>query len=370
MEHRYHTLGRSGLRVSRLSLGTMTFGASGWGCDAEAARSMLDRYLSSGGNFIDTADIYAGGESEKILGEFIAERKIRDQVVLATKYTLNFTNVDGNPNAAGNGRKNLIRAFEGSLRRLQTDYVDMLYVHAWDGVTPVEEVMRGLDDLVSAGKVRYVGLSDVPAWYASRAQTLAEWRGFERICALQMEYSLLQRGVELEFGHMCQNLGMDLVAWSPLASGMLSGKYRPGVEIEQQSEGRLKATAKIAMPSNNKMTARNWSIVAELEQVAKEVGRSMAQVAINWVSNRPAVGSVLLGASQVSQLDDALSALEFELPPELVTRLDEVSALPPLFPYAFMAGIQSRLYGPAHVDVNSPRYSDLPNPNYLLPEQC
>lgn len=369
MERRYHTLGRSGLRISRLALGTMTFGAKGWGCDMVTARSILNRYLASGGNFIDTADIYGGGESEIFLGAYIAEEKIRDQVVLATKYTLNSSNAGDNPNAAGNGRKNLIRAIEGSLKRLQTDYVDMLYVHAWDGVTPVEEVMRGLDDLVGAGKVRYIGLSDVPAWYASRAQTLAEWRGFERICAIQMEYSLLQRGVELEFGHMCQALGVDLVAWSPLASGMLSGKYRPGVEIEQQSEGRLKATAKIAMQSNSKMTRHNWSIVAELERVAKEVGRSMAQVAINWTANRPAVGSVLLGARHLGQLEETLSSLEFCLPPELVECLDRASALPPLFPYAFMAGIQSRLYGSSLVEANSPNYSDVPAPNYLLPEQ-
>jgi aryl-alcohol dehydrogenase-like predicted oxidoreductase len=367
--HPYYTLGRSGLRVSRLALGTMTFGTEcGWGCDRETARALFARYLEVGGNFIDTADVYGGGASEAMLGEFIAERGGRDRLVVSTKYTLNYTNRDADPNAAGNGRKNMLRALEDSLRRLKTDYVDLYFVHAWDGVTPVEEVMRGLDDLVRAGKVRYVGLSDVPAWYASRAQTLADWRGFAPLCALQMEYSLVQRGVEYEFVQMGQALGMSLVAWSPLGSGFLSGKYRPGVDIAAQSDGRLKATAAVAMPTNKKMTARNWAIAAELERVAAGLGRSMAQVAINWVANRPTVGAVLLGASRLGQLEETLGALDFELPPELAVRLDEASALVPHFPYAFIDGNLPQMHGGARVEDKPPQHDRRLERNYLIPE--
>jgi aryl-alcohol dehydrogenase-like predicted oxidoreductase len=289
-------------------------------------------------------------------------------VVLSTKYTLNYANTDANPNAAGNGRKNMVRALEASLKRLKTDYVDLYFMHAWDGVTPVEEVMRAMDDLVRAGKVRHVALSDVPAWYASRAQTLAEWRGYEPLCALQMEYSLVQRGIEYEFTQLCQNLGMGLMVWSPLASGLLSGKYRPGTDIEAQPDGRLKATAKIGLPANRKMTVRNWSIVAELERVAREVGHSMAQVAINWAANRPAVGSVLLGATRLAQLEESLGSLDFTLPAELVTRLNDASALAPVFPYAFIDGNQPRMHGAATVAGKPGSFMRPQERNYLIPE--
>lgn len=365
----YYTLGRSGLRVSRLALGTMTFGTdNGWGCDKETARSLFDHYVASGGNLVDTADIYTNGTSEAWLGEFIAERGLRDRMVLATKYGLNYANVDSNPNAAGNGRKNMARALEASLKRLKTDYVDLYFVHAWDGVTPVEEVMRGLDDLVRAGKARYVAFSDVPGWYASRAQTLAEWRGYEPLCALQMEYSLVQRGVEYEFTDLCQNLGMGLMVWSPLASGLLSGKYRPDVDIEAQTDGRLKATAKIAMPTNRKMTMRNWGIVAELDRVAREIDRSMAQVAVNWVANRPAVGPVILGATRLDQLKDTIQSLDFELPSEMAARLDKASALNPLFPYAFIDGNHPRMHGKALVGDKPGGYGRTLVRDYVIPE--
>ena len=219
----YHTLGRSGLRVSRLALGTMTFAQEGWGCDRDTAGKLLDVYLDAGGNFIDTADMYADGASEAVTGALIAERGIRDYVVLSTKFTMAMR--PGDPNSAGNGRKSMLRALEASLRRLGTDHVDLYILHAWDALTPVEEVMRSLDDLVSAGKVRYIAFSDVPAWYAARAQTLAEWRGYEPLCALQLEYSLAERGLELEFPSLCQELGMGLMTWGPLGNGLLSGKY-------------------------------------------------------------------------------------------------------------------------------------------------
>jgi len=293
----YHLLGRTGLRVSRLALGTMTFGTeNGWGCDRATARSMFDTYLASGGNFIDTADIYTQGTAETWLGELMAETGTRDRVVLATKYSFNHQNPQGNPNAAGNGRKNLMRSIEASLTRLKTDHVDLYYLHAWDGITPAEEVLRSMDDLVRAGKIRHWALSDVPAWYAARITTLAQGHGLEGPCAVQLEYSLVQRGIEYEFPAMCQELGLGLVAWSPLGGGLLSGKYLPNVEAQAQQAGRIKTTAAVATPALNKLTPRNWEIVAALESVAKALGQPMARVAINWLSGRPALSSVILGA--------------------------------------------------------------------------
>lgn len=330
----YYTLGRSGLRVSRLALGTMTFAQPGWGCDDEAAGQILDTYLEAGGNFVDTADAYAGGASEELLGKLIAERGIRDRTVLSTKFTFNAK--PGDPNSAGNGRKAMLRSLEGSLRRLGTDHVDLYFMHFWDDRTPVEEVMRGLDDLVSSGKVRYVAFSDVPAWYAARAQTLAEWRAYEPLVALQMEYSLVERGLEYEFPALAQELGMGLMTWGPLGNGLLSGKYTGASSIEDLPDGRLKVTAAHTPPALDKKTERNWAIVTELAKVAEEIGQSPAQVAINWVANRPAVGSVLLGATKPHQIQSTVASLDFTLPDELRQRLDDVSTPPPAVPYSFL----------------------------------
>lgn len=340
----YHLLGRSGLRVSRLGLGTMTFGQPDWGCDAAGAAALLDRYLEHGGNLIDTADIYAGGESERLLGRLLAERGARDRVVLATKYTLGVQ--PGDPNSGGNGRKAMLRAVEGSLRRLQTDYVDLFYLHAWDRMTPVEEVMRSLDDLVTAGKVRYVGLSDVPAWYASRAQVLAQWRGFEPLCALQLEYSLIERGVEYEYPDLCDEAGLSMVTWGPLASGLLSGKYADVAAAPETTElppGRLRATSAFAPPETDKKDARTWQIVSELSSVAQEVGCTAAQLAVAWVARQRAVGSVLVGASAPDQLEATLAALEIQVPDELWARLAQVSAPPRAVPYSFLPWLQRRV---------------------------
>src|SRR5438128_685746 len=225
----YYTLGRSSLRVSRLALGTMTFGTEwGWGSDQENAREIFQRYVDAGGNFIDTADVYTKGSSETWLGEFMAERGNRDRLVVATKFS--HPSEPRNPNACGNGRKHMMKAVEASLKRLRTDYIDLYFLHTWDLVTPVDEVMRTFDDLVTQGKVRHIGLSDVPAWYASRAQALAEFRGYEPVCALQLEYSLVERNLESEFTRLATDYGMGIMAWSPLASGLLSGKYRRGAD--------------------------------------------------------------------------------------------------------------------------------------------
>lgn len=330
---RYFTLGNSGLRVSRLALGAMTFGTDwGWGTDKAGAAELFNTYVDAGGNLIDTADLYTNGESERWVGEFVKQRGLRDRMVIATKFS--FNGDPANPNAGGNGRKNMLRAVEGSLKRLGTDYIDVYLMHAWDMLTQAEEVMRTFDDLVRSGKVRHIGLSDVPAWYASRAQTIAEFRGYEPVSTLQLEYSLVERGIENEFVELGTRHGMGVMVWSPLASGLLSGKYRPS-EAGQFGEGRLQTVSGAGNPAFEKFSERNFAIVAELERVAKEAGRSMAQVAINWVANRPGVATVLIGATKLSQLQDNLGALDFTLPAELAARLDAVSATAPAFPYTF-----------------------------------
>jgi aryl-alcohol dehydrogenase-like predicted oxidoreductase len=330
----YALLGRSGLRVSPLGLGTMTFGTEwGWGADLDTCRALFRAYLEAGGNFVDTADMYTGGRSEEILGALMREAGNRDQLVVATKFTFNAR--PGDPNAGGNGRKNILRALEGSLRRLGTDHVDLLWLHAWDGVTPVEEVMATLDALVRAGQVRYLGLSDVPAWYLARAQTLAEWRGWERICALQLEYSLVERSIEHEFVPAALELGMGICPWSPLGGGFLSGKYRRAEGVDGAGAGRLQQTKGSGNPVFVKFTERNWRILEVLRQVAGELGRSPAQVAIGWAATRPGVTSTIIGATHPGQLQDTLGSLEVALPELQARRLDEASRIEPGFPYAF-----------------------------------
>jgi aryl-alcohol dehydrogenase-like predicted oxidoreductase len=343
MEMTYYTLGNSGLKVPRLALGTMTFGTEwGWGADREVARAIFDTYVDAGGNFFDTADAYTGGTSEKWLGAFINERGMRDDAVIATKFSMNLE--ANNPNAAGNGRKNMLRAVEGSLKRLNTDYVDLFLLHCWDRLTPPEEVMRTFDELIRSGKVRYVGLSDVPAWYASRAQTIAEHRGYEPLAALQLEYSLAERHIENEFVPFGTRYGTGIMAWSPLASGLLSGKYR--ADTNEGVEGRLEVVRGTGNPGFQKFTERNWPIVEELQRVSAEIGRSMAQVAVNWVMAQPGIASVIIGARTQQQLTDNLGALLFEIPSELKERLDQVSALHPTFPYSFFGPeIQGSLTG-------------------------
>jgi aryl-alcohol dehydrogenase-like predicted oxidoreductase len=340
----YYTLGRSGLRVSRLALGAMTFGTEwGWGTDEETARQLFNTYVDAGGNFVDTADLYTNGTSETWLGKFITERNLRDRMVIATKFTFNAE--PGNPNAGGNGRKNILRTVEGSLKRLGTDYIDLYLLHAWDTITPAEEVMRTLDDLVRSGKVRHIGFSDTPAWYAARAQTLAEWRGYEPLSTLQLEYSLVERNIEREFVPLGIELGMGIMVWSPLASGLLSGKYKPS-QGGSAGEGRLETLKDSANPGFQKFSDRNWQIVAELEKVAQELGRSMAQVAINWTLNCPGIASAIVGATKLAQLEDNLKALEFELPAELANRLETVSRPEAQFPYSFFGSeIQGMIHG-------------------------
>jgi aryl-alcohol dehydrogenase-like predicted oxidoreductase len=341
----YVTLGRSGLRVSPLCLGTMTFGTEwGWGADEEPSRAMFNRYLEKGGNFVDTADGYTNGKSEQLVGKFLQETKSRDKVVLATKFT--FNGEPGNPNANGNGRKNIYRAIEGSLRRLQTDYIDLYWMHAWDMVTPVEEVVASLNTLVQAGKIRHFGFSDVPVWYAARAYTLAEQQGREKIVALQLEYSLIERNIEREHVPAAQELGIGLCPWSPLGNGLLSGKYKK----ETQSgppDGRLEIQKSAGGALFERFTERNWTIVDALLEVSNQMGRPPAEVALNWVATQPGVTSTILGMTKVSQLDSNLSSLDITIPAELRARLNKASELDPAaHPYVFLGPkLQARIRG-------------------------
>jgi aryl-alcohol dehydrogenase-like predicted oxidoreductase len=340
----YYLLGRSGLRVSRLALGTMNFGTSGfhaaYGKTEAEAEPIFRRYLEAGGNFIDTADFYTAGESETILGRLIASAGVRDRLVLTGKFTNTTDPVD--PNASGNGRKHMIRAVEASLRRLGTDYLDLYLLHTWDRITPVEEVVHTFDDLVRAGKIRYAGLSDVPAWYAARAQSFAEAHALTPMINLQLPYSLLARGIEPEFVPMAQSLGLGLTAWSPIVGGLLTGKYRRTGD-GLAGEGRFGAEGAPPRPLGD----RDWQVIEELERVAADLGRSMAQVAINWVATQPAIGSVIIGASSPEQLDSNLAALDFEIPPETRRRLDRASAPPAAMLYSmFTPEYQSWIVSP------------------------
>jgi aryl-alcohol dehydrogenase-like predicted oxidoreductase len=321
MNH-YFLLGRSGLRVSRLALGTMNFGVDGfhaaYGKTEDEAEAIFRRYVEAGGNLIDTADFYTAGESERILGRLIDKAGIRDRMVITSKFT---NTVDpSDPNASGNGRKHMVRAVEASLRRLGTDYLDLYLLHTWDRITPVEEVMQTFDDLVRTGKIRYAGLSDVPAWYAARAQSYAEAHGSTPIIAVQLPYSLNARHIEAEFVPMAQTLGMGLMPWSPLGGGLLTGKYRR-TATGMTGDGRL-GNPDIPGPV---ITEQDWKVIDALEGVAGELGRPMAQVAVNWAVTQPGVSSVVVGASSAQQLDVNLGALDFEIPADARLRLDEAT---------------------------------------------
>jgi aryl-alcohol dehydrogenase-like predicted oxidoreductase len=341
----YYLLGTSGLRVSRLALGTMNFGTGGhhaaYGKTLDESRPIFRRYLDDGGNFVDTADFYTAGESETILGTLIAEAKVRDRVVLTTKFTNSVA--PGDPNAGGNGRKHMIRALEDSLRRLGTDYVDLFLLHTWDRLTPVDEVLRTFDDLVRAGKIRYAGLSDVPSWYAAQAQTQARAHSLPPMINLQLPYSLVERQLEVEHLPMAQTLGLGITAWSPLGGGFLSGKYHHDPAQGLAGDGRLSTPG----GSGRALTERDWRLLEPLEAVAGELGVTMAQVAVNWVATQPGISSAIVGASSADQLGSTMAALDVELPAELRATLDEASGVAPESVYRmFTPEYQSQLVNP------------------------
>lgn len=321
---KYSLLGKSGLRVSEAALGAMTFGEDwGWGAAREEARKVYDTYREAGGNLIDTANVYTNGSSEQFVGEFIKDH--RQSIVLSTKYSNAMPGNDAN--AGGNQRKNMMQAVDASLRRLQTDYIDLYWVHIWDQMTPVEEVMRGLDDLVSQDKILYAGISDAPAWWIAQANTLAELRGWSRFAGLQVEYSLIQRTVERELLPMAKALNMGVLAWSPLANGVLTGKYHGNGNAEA---GRMSRQEMQEFMPEQERTKR---VVAAVKAVAEQTGRSMAQVALAWLRYRPVPVIPIIGARKVAQLQDNLASLELELSAEQVKSLDEASSIDAGFPF-------------------------------------
>jgi aryl-alcohol dehydrogenase-like predicted oxidoreductase len=325
---RYKLLGNSGLRVSELCLGTMTFGEDwGWGASPEESRKVYDTFLEAGGNFIDTANVYTNGTSERLLGEFMHGQ--RERIVLATKYTNAAPGTD--PNAAGNQRKSMVQALEASLKRLKTDYIDLYWLHIWDQITPIEEVMRAFDDLVRQGKILYAGVSDMPAWVVAKANTLADLRGWTPFVGLQVEYSLIERTPERELLPMAAGLGLGVTAWSPLAGGMLTGK--------QLEAGRAKDSRQSdpGMKQFMATDARKEAIAREVVAVARECGHSPAQISLAWLRQRAALVIPIIGARKLAQVKDNLACVDIRLEPALVQRLDAVSRIEMGFPHDLFA---------------------------------
>lgn len=337
----YHLFGHSGLRVSELSLGTMGFGTEWkWGADREDSQKIFDLYAHAGGNFIDTANRYTEGTSEKFVGEFIGAD--RDHFVVATKYSLRDRPAD--LNFSGNHRKNMMRSVRESLKRLNTEFIDVLWVHAWDGWTPAEEIMRGLDDLISRGLVHYIGVSDTPAWVVSQANTLAELRGWNRFAGLQIEYNLLQRTVEPELLPMAKVFNLTITPWAPLAGGALTGKYLKG------NRGRLPETS-------SRLSERAILITRKVVEIAERLGVTGSQVAINWTRQHKGQSMIpIVGATKISQLEDTLGCLAWELPPEAINELNEISRIELPFPQKFFAepGVLDVLYGGQKEKVKHP----------------
>jgi aryl-alcohol dehydrogenase-like predicted oxidoreductase len=334
----YVTLGRSGLRVSPFCLGTMTFGEDlGWGSSVEDSQRILDRYIELGGNFIDTANFYTKSHSEKIIGDHVGRHPSRrDRLVIATKFSGNL--YPGDPNGGGSGRKSIIAACENSLRRLGTDYIDLYWLHNWDVHTPMDETMAALDTLVQSGKVRYIGVSDTPAWKIAEANMIARFRGWSAFIGLQIEYSLLERSVEQELVPMAQEFGLGITPWSPLKSGALSGKYT------RHNAGQLKGDRGVLLDSF--LSETTYAVVDELAAIATAHDSTAARIALAWLAGRPAVTSIIIGARRLAQLEDNIEALDVELTQEERTRLDKLTQpkfgfpqnMEPIFPSIHFGG--------------------------------
>lgn len=346
---RYKLLGKSGLRVSELCLGAMTFGED-WGkflrgASKEESKEIFDLFVDAGGNFIDTANNYQNGTSEKYVGEFIASE--RQKFVLATKYTL--TTNPNDPNASGSHRKNLLQSVDASLKRLETDYIDLLWVHAWDYMTPIEELMRSLDDVIRSGKVLYVGMSDTPAWVVARANTMSEFHGRSPFIGLQIMYSLIERTPERELLPMACDLDIGVTAWSPLGGGVLSGKYNK--EIQEQKR----------FDPNNPMTSgfvneKNLSIAKEVQIIAKEIGKTPSQVALGWLRHQRDKGVIIpiVGARTQVQMKDNLGSLDLDLSSDHLKRLDRVSKIELGFPNDFLSSdmVKTLVYGNTYSSID------------------
>ncbi len=329
---RYKLLGRSGLKVSELCLGTMGFGTeAGWGADKDTSFAIMEAYANAGGNFLDTANIYKMGTSERIIGEFVSPRD-RDYWVIATKYSLKDNNT--NPNASGNNRKNMMRSVEESLKRLQTDFIDVLYLHIWDDLTPIDEVLRGLDDLIRQGKVTYAAISDTPAWIVAKGNTMAELMGWSQFIALQVEYSLLQRTPERDLIPMAKHYNMTVTPWAPLAGGALTGKYLRG------DAGRLKE-------GSNRLNERSASITRVVMAIAEELGVQPAHVALKWTMQKGFSCIPIVGATKLQQLAENLQTVDVTLSAEQLQRLDDASAIVMGFPNDFLNedGVKQNNFG-------------------------
>ncbi|GFM52863.1 aldo/keto reductase [Pseudomonas cichorii] len=341
----YRLLGRSGMRVSPLALGTMTFGSDwGWGADEAQARQIFDTYVDHGGNFIDTAVNYTNGASERILGQFLKGK--RDRLVVSTKYTM--ARDPGDPNSGGNHRMNLLRSVETSLRQLDTDRIELLYLHAWDFTTSADEVMRALDDLVRSGKVLYLGICNTPAWKVAQLQTLADLRGWSPLVALQIEYSLVERSVEHELIPMAQAMGLGVLPWSPLGGGILTGKYSHD-DLSQASEANVSPTRKGVISSSGHMNERALEIASVVGDIARETDTTPSRVALAWTLRNPAVVAPVMGARTLAQVLDNLGALSLQLDDEHIARLDRASAPEPIFPARFVSRpmVQQLIFGGA-----------------------
>ncbi|PKC59791.1 aldo/keto reductase [Rhizophagus irregularis] len=356
----YVLLGRSGLRVSPLCLGTMTFGETWGGSNKEESKKIFDLYYEKGGNFFDTACTYNNGESERFLGDYISDK--RSDVVIATKYSCmnhetssNMTVMQKdkrfNPNLGGNHRKSLVENLDGSLKRLNMSYVDILYVHVYEYRTPIEEYMRSLDDIVRSGKALYVAVSDIPAWALSRSNTLAELRGWSPFIGLQSRYNLLDRSLEFDLQPACAEHEVGIIPWAILAEGFLTGKYTRESTKSQSStnlgdESKMMEEYRSLSVQNHSRYEKNWEILDEVIAISKEINRSPVQVATNWIQQKPGITSPIIGAKTVTQLEENLKSLEFKLTPEQMKRLDDVSQptgreIP--FPYTFINSFDSFL---------------------------
>ena len=388
---KYYLLGKSGLRVSEICLGTMTFGKEwGWGASKEESRKIFDAYVDAGGNFIDTANIYTNGTSEKYVGDFASYD--RERFVIATKYTSNTR--AGDPNAGGNHRKNMVQSLEASLRRLNTDYIDLYWVHAWDQTTPIEEMMRALDDMIKSGKILYIGISDAPAWIVSQANTLANLKGWTEFASIQIEYSLIERTSERELLPMANALDIGITAWSPLGSGVLTGKYNKSSNkallnntvnkdynqkesttndsktrtsssssiSDEQNDNRLNV-ASFSEISNTLLKARNLRIAEEVVNIAQEIKRTPSQVALNWIRQSKKIFRnkiiPIIGAKNLVQINDNLVCMEFVLSDDQIQRLNEVSKIELGFPHDFLFtdAIRNIIYGGIYSSIYDHRRS-------------
>ena len=349
----YQLLGNSGLRVSPMCLGTMNFGEDwGTGASRDDSRAIFDGYAEAGGNFIDTADLYTDGTSEAYVGEFLAAHGERDRFVLATKYSLQRR--EGDPNGAGNHRKSMTTAVEASLKRLKSDTIDLYWLHIWDFTTPTDELIRAFDDLVRAGKIQYVAISDTPAWKIAELHTYATCHALTRPIATQVEYSLITRDVERDIAPMCLDLGLGLLPWSPLKGGVLSGKYGRE-DLEKIESGDSEGVGKRGMQLDKKRV----ELIEGLREIADAHGKTVAQVAMNWLLSRPHVPSVIIGPRTREHLDGSLGSLGFNLTPEQLNRIDELAPISLGFPHDFLRGGAGRKFVTAGLDLPRRPYAQI-----------